>query len=94
MKKYRIVAARPKGEANHLKSEFKTYEWKERDGEWKWRQIGWKSIHQISAFMAAGDEVLTGKVIGTKLTDGAAPELEMRISHNDSKYKISEMPDE
>lgn len=94
MKKYRIVAARPKGETNHLKSEFKTYEYKEKDGKWAWRPIGWKTIHQISAFMAAGDEVLTGKVVGEKMNDGAAPEMEMRISHNDSKYKFTEMPDE
>ncbi len=58
---------------------------------------GWKTIHDVSAYLKAGNEVLTGKVTQTgdkgTMTDGAAVELELRIAKNDTKFKISDMPD-
>ena len=93
MGKYRITAARPKNAANHLNSEFKVYEWKTKNDKLSWWPIGWKTIYDISALVKAGDEVRTGKVEGTSMKDGDADELELRIAHNGTKFKISEMPD-
>jgi hypothetical protein len=94
MGKFRIVAARPKNATNHLNSEFKVYEDQVGDGKRTWRNIGWKTIHDVSALLKTGNEIRTGKVEDGKMLDGVAVELELRISKNDSKYKISEMPDD
>lgn len=94
MEKYRITAARPRNAANHLNSEFKVYHRQQKpDGTWIWQYVGWQKIHAISDLIKAGNEVRTGKAEGTKMLDGAAVELELRIAKNDTKYKISDMPD-
>lgn len=98
MGKYRITAARPKDDTTDLKSEFKLYEYQQQpDKSWKWHCIEWKTIHDVSTLLKDGHEVRTGKVelVGgkRKMSDGAAVELELRIATNDTKYKISEMPD-
>lgn len=93
MGKYRIVAAKPKGGVNHVKSQFKLYELKQVDKKWVWSPIGWKSLNDVSALMQAGNEVLTGKIVDNTMDDGDAVELELRIVHNGTKYKISGMPD-
>ena len=43
--------------------------------------------------MRAGHEVRTGKIIDKRLDSGAAVEIELRITKNDTNYKISDMPD-
>jgi hypothetical protein len=91
MAKYRIVAARPKGATNHLNSEFKMYKFNEEKATWQ--TAGWKTIHDVSILLKAGNEVRTGKVEAGEMHSGAAVELELRISKNDTKYKISDMPD-
>lgn len=48
----------------------------------------------IAALLEAGHELLTAKRGSAGIHTGAAVELELRISHNETKYKISEMPDE
>lgn len=98
MEKYRITAARPKGEQNHLKSEFKVFQQRQKpDKTFYWKDIGWKTIYAVSDLLEAGHEVRTGKIVGsgdnTTMKHGAAIEVEMRIAHNDTDFKISEMPD-
>lgn len=98
MGKYRITAARPKDADHHLNTEFKVFELQQKpDKTWKWRFVGWKSIYAVSALLDNGNEVRTGKVTTsgdeTIMTDGAAVELELRIAKNDTKFKISDMPD-
>ena len=93
MTKYRITAATPKGAAHHLNSQFKVYEYKKVEEGWSWRLIGWKSIYDIANLLNAGHEVLTGKVEGGKMATGDAVEIELRIAHNGTNYKISGMPD-
>jgi hypothetical protein len=88
MAKYRIVAARPKNASSHINSRFKMYQLNE-----KWDEIGWKSIGEVTDLMQAGHEVLTGKVVGNKMESGAPVEVELRITKNDTPFKISDMPD-
>jgi hypothetical protein len=47
----------------------------------------------IAALLEAGHEVLTAKRGKNGIATGAAVEPELRISRNESAYKISEMPD-
>jgi hypothetical protein len=93
MSKFRIVAAKPKGLVNHVKSQFKLYEYKLVGEKWVWSPIGWKSLNDVAALMQAGNEVRTAKITGDKIDHGDAVELELRIAHNGTKYKISGMPD-
>ena len=51
-------------------------------------------VSVIAALLEAGHDVLTAKKGGNGIRTGAAVELELRISRNDTRYKISEMPDE
>ena len=91
--KYRIVSAKPKGATNHCNSQFKVFQSILKDGNSTWRDIGWKSINQISDYLSAGDEVRTGQVKGGKMVDGAPVEVELRITKNNTDFKISDMPD-
>ncbi|HEX7858497.1 MULTISPECIES: hypothetical protein [Pseudomonadota] len=91
MTKYRIVAARPKNSDNHLKSEFKLYRLNEEKNEWN--SVGWKSIGDVSSLIHSGNEVRTGKIVDGSMSSGAPVEVELRIAKNDTKYKISDMPD-
>ena len=98
MGKYRITAARPKNEVNHLKSEFRIYHRQQNpDKTWSWTNIGWKSVHYVSDLLEAGHEVRTGKIVSSgeaaTIEHGAAVELELRIAHNDVDFRISQMPD-
>lgn len=93
MGEYRIVAARPKNATHHLNSEFKIYVWKTVQGELKWWLLGWRTTYDVSALLKAGNEVRTGSVEVTLMRHGDAVELELRIAHNGTKYKISGMPD-
>ena len=90
MAQYRIVAAAPKNASNHINSKFNLYKLSVKT---EWDPIGWKSIAEVSDIMRAGHEVLTGKIVGDKMHDGAAVELELRIAKNGTNYKISDMPD-
>lgn len=94
VKKYRIVGARPKGKTNHCNSSFKVYQWGTKDGKLDWWELGWKTINQVSDYLAAGHEVKTAQYKGGKMTDGAPVELELRITKNSADFKISDMPDE
>lgn len=91
MAQYRIVAARPKNASNHLNSQFKLYNYDDKEKTWK--LAGWKSISEVSNLLQAGNEVCTGKIVGGKMSSGAVVELELRIAKNDTNYKISDMPD-
>lgn len=93
MRKFRIVGARPKGTTNHLNSQFHTYELLEIDKKLTWSSIGWKTIFEVSDFLKAGHEVKTAQITDKKIAHGAAVEIEMRIAHNLTDYKISGMPD-
>lgn len=98
MEKYRITAVRPKGELNHLKSQFTVYHYQQKpDKTWTWQNIGWKTIYEVSDLLKAGHEVRSGKLVTTAgkttMQHGDAIELEMRIAHNKTDFKISEMPD-
>lgn len=94
MSKYCISAARPKNATHHLNSQFKLWKWeKKEDGTWKWVPKSWKSAAEIAALLDAGNEVLTAKENETSITSGAAVELELRIAKNETKFKISDMPD-
>ena len=93
MSKYCITAAHPKDAAHHINSEFKFWEWRLRGQQWKWVPTGWKRVSEIAALLEAGHEILTGKEGPNGIRNGAAVEAELRISHNDTNYKISEMPD-
>lgn len=94
MGKYCITAARPKNAAHHLNSEFKLWKWEKKDdGTSKWVSKGWKRSAEIAALLDAGNEVLTAKENESTISTGAAVELELRIAKNESKFKISDMPD-
>jgi hypothetical protein len=54
---------------------------------------GWKRSAEIAALLDAGNEVLTAKENESTISTGAAVELELRIAKNESKFKISDMPD-
>lgn len=96
--KYAIVSAAPKNAESHLNSKFKIYE---KDAPDSWTKIGWKSIHDISDLIRNGHEVFTGKIVksepGSKnsylMSLGAKVEMVLRISKDETNYKISEMPD-
>jgi hypothetical protein len=90
MTEYSIVAARPKNASNHLKSQFKLYELNKKNES---DLVDWKSIGEVNDLMRAGHEVRTGKIIDEILDTGAAVEIELRITKNDTNYKISNMPD-
>ena len=89
MASYRIVGARPKNASNHVNSQFDLWELNNN----KWKNIGWKSIDEVSGLMRSGHEVLTGKIVNNTMWSGAAVEVELRIAKNDTNYKISDMPD-
>lgn len=93
MGKYRIVGARPKDASKDLNAQFKVYEHQIKDGKPVWVPIGWKSIYDVSAWLEAGNQVHTGKVEGTTMHHGDAVELELRIAHNGTNYKLGDMPD-
>jgi len=94
MSKYCITAARPKNAAHHLNSEFKLWKWEKKDdGTWKWVSLGWKRTAAIAALLDAKNEVLTAKENETTITEGAPVEVELRIAKNETKFKISDMPD-
>lgn len=94
MAKYCITAARPKNAAQHLKSEFNLWKWqKNEDGKMVWSPKGWKRAAEIAELLDAGNDVLTAKEGETSIATGAAVELELRIAKNETKYKISDMPD-
>ena len=92
MDKYCITAARPKNADHHLNSEFKLWKYEEKPDGWVWVSKGWKRVSVIADLLEAGHEVLTAKKKPTGIRTGAAVEIELRISHNDTGYKISEMP--
>lgn len=92
MARYRIVAARPKGAADHLNSQFKLWEFDAKQNQWT--LSGWKTIYEVGALLQAGHEVRTGRVAGGKMESGEAVELELRIAKNGTVYKISDMPDQ
>lgn len=91
--KYRIVSAKPKGATNHCNSQFKVFQWGVKDNKTDWWNIGWKTINQVSDFLAAGHEVKTGQYTNGKMADGAPVEVELRITKNNTNFKISDMPD-
>ncbi|TCQ02677.1 hypothetical protein C8J34_11641 [Rhizobium sp. PP-F2F-G36] len=92
MAKYRIISARPKNADHHLNSQFKLYVLDEKKNSWS--SFGWKSISDVSDLLQAGHEVRTGKIVNDKMSTGAPVELELRIAKNDTKYKLSDMPDD
>lgn len=94
MDKYCITAARPKDAEHHLNSEFWLWKQEKRKEGWKWVSKDWQRVSVIAELLEAGHEVLTAMRRNTGITTGAAVELELRIAHNDTNYKISEMPDE
>ncbi len=95
MAKYCITAARPKNATQHLKSEFKLWMWeKNKDGNLVWRPKGWKRAAEIATLLDAGNQVLTAKENEDTISTGVSVELELRIAKNETKYKISDMPDE
>lgn len=94
MAKYCITAAKPKNSTQHLKSEFKLWKAVEKDGKISWSHQGWKRGTEIAGLIGAGHQVLTAKKNDTTISTGAAVEMELRISRNESKYKISDMPED
>ncbi|MGX7345454.1 hypothetical protein ACWM9A_06130 [Acetobacter pasteurianus] len=94
MNKYCITAARPMDAEHHVNSEFWLWRYEERPEGMKWISQGWKRVSTIAALLEAGHELLTAKRGSGGIRTGAAVELELRISHNETEYKISEMPDE
>lgn len=93
MAMYCITAARPKGAAQHLKSEFKTWKARDENGERTWTLEGWKRAAEIAALLDAGNQVQTAKENDKSITSGAAVELELRIAKNESSFRISDMPE-
>lgn len=95
MAKFCITAARSSDETRELKDEFKTYEWVQNAEEkWVWRGPKWRTSFEISDLLSGGNTVLTAKQTGTTINTGAPVELELRIASNETKYPISEMPNE
>lgn len=94
MSRYRIVGAKPKGLTNHCNASFKVYQWGINDGVIKWWFIGWKSINEITSFLAKNHEVKTGKLMSDgNIDDGTLVEVELRVATNGGKYNINALPD-
>ncbi len=91
MAQYCIVAARPKNAINHLNSQFELYRFDTKTDQWE--HVGWRTTFEVSDLLQAGHAVRTGKIDHDKISIGAAVEIELRIAKNDTKYKISEMPE-
>lgn len=102
MTRYCIFAARPNGAVSHANSQFKMSKYvKDGNGEWVWRQIGWKTINQVSDYLREGHVVRTAKRTPPEekgqrgvITLGALVELELRVSKNGGDFNISEMPED
>lgn len=95
MSKYCITAVNHTNPSNHCASKFKVWEYRysSERGEYFWRSLGGKSINFVSDLLAEGHEVLSAKENETNITTGAPIELELRIARNDTKFKISDMPE-
>ena len=94
MSKYCITAANHTNANNHCASKFKVgeYTYKSDTKKWVWTPLGGKPINFINDLLANGHEVLSAKENEDTITLGAPIESELRISKNETKYKISEMP--
>ena len=96
MGNYCITAANHQNTNDHRASEFDV--WIQNESTGKWRHLGGRSINDVNDLLANGDTVLSGKLttnhrLHTRtITTGAAIETELRISHNGTNYKISDMP--
>ena len=94
MPRYCITAARPKNATHHLKSEFKLWKSQDKDGRTSWSSEGWKRGAEIAALLDANHQVLTANRTSTGISTGKPVEMELRISKNETNYKIGDMPDE
>lgn len=93
MADYCITAARPKNATRHLKSEFNLWKAEKINGETLWSPQGWKRGTAIATLLGAGHRVLTAREEDDSISIGAPVEMELRISKNETEYKISDMPD-
>lgn len=91
MEKYCITAANHKNKNNHCASQFKV--WKYDVSKNNWTPLGGKSINFVNDLLAGGHAVLSAKINDdNKISLGAAIETELRITRNETQYKVSEMP--
>lgn len=90
MGRYCITAANHENPDNHCASTFKV--WKYDNIQTKWLPLGGKPIGFVNDLLKNGHEVLSAKENETTISIGAPVEIELRITKNESKYKISDMP--
>ena len=90
MSKYCITAANHRNPGNHVASSFNLWEYNPLSSTW--RPLGGKSIQYVTELLVQGHEVLSARELETTISVGAPIEIELRISNNESYYKISSMP--
>ena len=95
MSKYCITAANHMNANNHCASQFNVWQHTQNSetGKWVWKALGGKSINFVNDLLASGHEVFSAKENETSITLGAPVELELRIAKNETKFKISDMPE-
>jgi len=92
---YCVTAAKHENHTNHVASSFLTWVWKynEKEEEFLWSKLGWKSAAFITEMIANGKIVITGKEEGDNMLKGSPIEIELRVKSNGEKYNISDLPD-
>ncbi len=92
MAKYCITAANHRNRNNHCASQFELWEYDQSKEHWT--PLGGQSINFISDLLSGGHTVQSAKLSADRgnLSLGAPVELELRITKNETNYKISEMP--
>lgn len=95
MGKYCITAANHTNINNHCASKFKVWEYtyKKETEKWVWKPLGGKSINFVNDLLAGGHEVCSAKENDNSISLGAPIEAELRIARNETKFKISDMPE-
>jgi len=58
-----------------------------------WMPKNWKSTAEIAVLLNGGNEVLTARENEASITTGSSVEVELRIAKNETKFKVSDMPD-
>jgi hypothetical protein len=92
MAEYCITAANHKNPRNHVASSFLV--WLRNEETAGWKSPGAKSARDVVGLVEAGHTVLTGFFNEKKktITVGEPIEVELRISKNESRFDVNEMP--
>ncbi|WP_265000882.1 hypothetical protein [Komagataeibacter europaeus] len=95
---YCITGAKHRNKDNHCSSSFHLWKLIRKEINYKiirvWEDNGLKSSRDILDIMINNDQKLySAKELTATIETGEKIEVEFRIAHNGSKYKISDMPE-